>query len=387
MGYGICVAAAYVLPDPSPLSELRIAVKCISFLIKPASSLCNMRCRYCFYADVAEHRQVKSHGVMRADTMRALVDRALALAPDANITFAFQGGEPTVAGLDFFRSFTDYVDAHRDRQRIHYGLQTNAYLIDDEWAAFFAKHRFLIGVSLDGYREMHDWLRPDARGAGTYGRVMSAIGSLRNTGVDFNVLTVLTAPLAKHPQRLYRFYRKQNLDFVQLIPCLPGLDEGDGDEFSLTPRLFASFYQAFFKLWADDLRCGRYMSVTLFDNVTPMFAGYAPQQCGMLGACAPQFVIESSGDVYPCDFYVLDRYRMGNISHDSLEDLAVSDALRSFLAEERRPCAACNDCPFERMCHRNCKRLNVAYYDEDYCGYRAFLEFATPEMIQIARSL
>lgn len=362
-------------------------MKHISFLIKPASSLCNMRCRYCFYADVSAHREVKSHGVMQPQTMRALIDRALGLGDDAEITFAFQGGEPTLAGLDFFRSFTRYVSDHRDKQTVRYALQTNGYLVDEEWAKFFHEHNFLVGVSLDGYRDLHDWLRPDATGTGTYDRAMKAIDALRAAEVDFNVLTVLTAQLAKHPQKVYKFYRRHNLDYVQLIPCLPGFDDEEGDEFSLTPEAFASFYKAFFRLWTEDFRRGHYMSVTLFDNVIPLFRGFPPQQCGMLGRCAPQFVVESNGDVYPCDFYVLDQYRCGNVETDSLEDMATCDALKAFLAEPRRDCSQCGTCPFERMCHKNCKRLNVAYYRRDYCGYRDFLEYAAPAMQQIARSL
>lgn len=361
-------------------------MKRISFLIKPASSLCNMRCRYCFYADVADHRQVRSHGVMRPATARALIDRALALGEDADITFAFQGGEPTLAGLDFFRAFTAYVEEHRMRQTIHYALQTNGYLVDDEWAAFFREHDVLVGVSLDGDAELHDWLRPDAAGEGTFSRVMDAIALLRREGVQFNILTVLTDQLARHPQRLYRFYRAQGFDYVQLIPCLPGLD-GESDAYSLEPEAFASFYKTFFRLWAADYRAGRPMSVTLFDNLVPMFAGHRPQQCGMLGACAPQFVVEGNGDVYPCDFYVLDRYRLGNVVTDTLEDMATAPALAAFLNEPRRACSACADCPFEGICHRNCKRMNVSYYRADWCGYRDFLEYAAPAMAQIARTL
>ena len=131
-------------------------MKHISFLIKPASSLCNMRCRYCFYADVSAHREVKSHGVMQSQTMRALIDRALGLGEDAEVTFAFQGGEPTLAGLEFFRDFTRYVSDHRINQTIHYALQTNGYLVDKEWAEFFHENNFLVGFSLDGYRDLHN---------------------------------------------------------------------------------------------------------------------------------------------------------------------------------------------------------------------------------------
>ena len=121
-------------------------MKHISFLIKPASSTCNMRCRYCFYADVAEHRETANHGVMEAPCAEAIIDAAFALGPDTEVTFAFQGGEPTCAGLEFFRSFCAHVDEARERQTVHYAIQTNGYVIDDTWAEFLAEHDFLVGV-------------------------------------------------------------------------------------------------------------------------------------------------------------------------------------------------------------------------------------------------
>ncbi len=361
-------------------------MKYISFLIKPASSLCNMRCRYCFYYDVADHREVRSHGIMQEDTMQALIERALGLDGEADITFAFQGGEPTVAGIDYFRAFTSYVDAHKQRQTIHYALQTNATLLDEEWVALFQQQQFLIGVSLDGYAALHDHLRKDAAYEGTFKRVMRSVELLKRAKVDFNILTVLSSYVSAHPQKLFSFYQKHDLKYIQFIPCLAGLDEQES-EFSLHPRQFASFYKVFFDLWYREYVKGNVISVTLFDNVIPMFAGYPPQQCGMLGHCAPQFVVESNGDVYPCDFYVLDQYRCGNVRENTLLELATCETMKGFLKEPRRSCAACGDCPFEGMCHRNCKRLNSAYYDDRYCGYRELLEYAGERMQQIARTL
>ena len=361
-------------------------MKYISFLIKPASSLCNMRCRDCFYYDVADHREVRSHGIMETATMEALIDRALGLDDEADITFAFQGGEPTVAGISYFRAFTSYVDAHRKRQTIHYALQTNGTLLDEEWAALFQRYHFLIGVSLDGYALLHDHLRKDAQYEGTFGRVMKSIALLKRANVDFNILTVLSSYVSAHPQKLFAFYQKHDLKYIQFIPCLAGLDEKES-EYSLHPKQFASFYKVFFDLWYKEYCKGNVISVTLFDNVIPMFAGYPPQQCGMLGQCAPQFVVESNGDVYPCDFYVLDEYCCGNIQTHSLIELVSCETMKRFLKEERRACAACQDCPFAGMCHRNCKRLNAAYYDETYCGYREWLTYAKDRMIAIARTL
>lgn len=361
-------------------------MKYISFLIKPASSLCNMHCRYCFYSDVSNHRLTKSYGIMNEVVMHAIIDRALALSDDAHITFAFQGGEPTLAGLTYFKAFTTYVDEHKKQQTIHYALQTNAILLDEEWADFFFVHKFLIGISLDGYAKIHDYFRVDNDNQETFKIVMKSIKLLKEKGVEFNILSVLNSTLAKHPQKLFSFYLKHDLKYVQFIPCIPGLDEKN-NPYSLSPKQFASFYKKYFDLWLDELKRGNYMSVTLFDNIIPMFIKRLPQQCGMLGKCAPQFVIESNGDVFPCDFYVLDEYLCGNIVNDDLNGLAQNETLIKFLKEERRSCKACDDCPFINICHRNCKRLNLAYYDDIYCGYRDFLEYAYADMQKIANYL
>ena len=141
-----------------------------------------MRCRYCFYCDVAAHREERSARVMGEDVASAIIDRALAVASDAHISFAFQGGEPTLAGLDFFHSFVARVEEGRENQRVSWALQTNGYLIEEDWAEFFREHGFLIGVSVDAYRDLHDSMRPDAHGAATYARVMSGVRLLRERG-------------------------------------------------------------------------------------------------------------------------------------------------------------------------------------------------------------
>lgn len=345
-----------------------------------------MRCAYCFYRDVADHREHAVRAPMDLSTARAIVDRAFGLGPDAHVSFAFQGGEPTLAGLEFFRSFVAYARERRESQQVSYALQTNGLTITRDWADFFRENGFLVGVSVDAYRELHDSLRNDASLGPTHARVMSSIRTLREAGVEFNVLTVLSAQLARHPQKVFRFLRREGIDYVQFIPCLEGL-EGEGAGYALNPRAFYSFYRTFFDLWLADARSGRLLSVGLFDNVMQLSLGQYPQACGMLGRCAPQFVVESNGDVYPCDFFALDEYRCGNVREDSLEAMATCEAMRRFLAEPRRECSDCADCPFEGMCHRNCKRLNAAYYDEGYCGYRAFLEHAYAPLSQVARAL
>ena len=344
----------------------------ISFLIKPASSLCDMNCRYCFYKDVVNHRKNPFYSIMKEDTMHALIDRALASYED--ITFAFQGGEPTLAGLTFYHAFIAYVNQRKTHQNIHYAIQTNGLSINDDWCSFFKKNQFLVGVSLDGYQENHDFLRSDSQGNPTYKKVMHSIDRLKKHAVDTNILIVLTSYLAKHPQKLFQWILQHQFYYVQLIPCLAPLDESS--PYALTPSLFVSFYKAFFNLWFEEVEKGNYISITLFDNLILLFQHRRPQSCGMCGNCSFQSVIEANGNVYPCDFYALDEYVCGNIKTDDVTAMMQSDGAKAFLRRPKRISKACMNCPFEFICHQNCKRLNIAYFDDHYCGYKDFLKYA-----------
>lgn len=361
-----------------------------SFLIKPASSLCGLRCSYCFYHDVAQSRQQASYGVMAPETADALLRRALAEGGERDeIQFCFQGGEPTLAGLPWFRRFSQKAqELRRPGQRVSYAIQTNAMDLDEDWCRYFREHRYLVGVSLDGFQENHDFFRRTPEGEGTFPRVMAALELLKAHRVEVNILTVLTSRLGEKPQRLFRFYREQGFDHVQLIPCLPSLEGApEMDRWALTPEGFVHFYRGFFDCWYEELQRGRYLSVTLFDNLIPLFLGVPPDQCGMLGQCRPQQVVEGDGAVYPCDFYVLDRYRCGNVRENTLRELEESPAAREFLAGERRSFRGCAACRWQPFCGGGCKRLNAAYFNDRFCAYQQFLDYAGPRMRQVAQAL
>ena len=219
-------------------------MKNVNLLIKPASSLCNLRCRYCFYADVSDNREVKSMGVMSRETAGALIKAAFAAADEHGaVSFAFQGGEPTVAGLDFFRDFVAMVSAFRplDRQ-VSYALQTNGMALNEEWTHFLKENQFLVGLSVDGYRELHDHYRVDTKGEGTYGRVAKALALLQKFEVETNLLCVVTGQCAKHPQKTYASMKKLGVRYLQFIPCLDPLEEQRGRAvYSLTPKLYGDF--------------------------------------------------------------------------------------------------------------------------------------------------
>lgn len=358
-------------------------MKTLSFLLKPASSLCNMRCAYCFYADVSEHRQVKSYGMMTNDTVNALLLRAKEAAPD-DVTFVFQGGEPTLAGLAFFDYFVSAAKTALDGITLHYAIQTNGILLDDAFIAFLKKEHFLVGLSLDGYREIHDYMRKQQGGKDSFRAVLDTYHRLIAAGVDTNILTVVTGPLAKRGEKLWQFYQKNGMDFVQFIPCLEALGEDTKESFALTPRLYGQYLKELFPLWANALKTGKYTSVRLFDNLVRQAAGKTPEMCGMCGRCSPQFVVEADGSVYPCDFYVLDEYRLGSVHTDSLDTMLSHEAMQAFLAPLLPK--ACADCRYVGFCRGGCKRYRTLYLKEEgYCPYADFLDACASDVAAACR--
>ena len=173
-------------------------------LVKPASAACDMACSYCFYRDLAQGRERGCRPVMDRPVMEAVVSRAFEAVPDGTVAFDFQGGEPTLAGLDFFEAFVAEVERRRGGCRVSYAIQTNGLALDERWCEFLGRNRFLVGVSLDGTRSLHDRLRPAADGGATWSRVAASLGRLRRHGVEPAVLCVLSSELARHPQQVYR---------------------------------------------------------------------------------------------------------------------------------------------------------------------------------------
>lgn len=362
-------------------------MKEVSFLIKPASSLCNLRCIYCFYMDEAEMRSQNSYGIMRDETMHRLIEQACSLDVE-QINFCFQGGEPTVAGCEYFHKFINHVNKVNQNKKITYAIQTNGTLINQEWISIFKENDFLVGISLDGFVQNHDFFRKDANQEGTFDRIINNIKLLEDAGINYNILTVLTRRLAQRPNQLFDFYMKYNFKYVQLIPCLPSLESNSiMDRQALRPRDFSEFYKKFFDRWFDEYVDGNYISVTLFDNLIPMYKGLAPSQCGMLGKCQLQMVVEGDGSIYPCDFYVLDTYKCGNINENSLDEIMHAKAAKKFLGYKRELCKECKNCSFINMCHGNCRRLSACYYNENYCGYKDFLQYTYSRMNEIARTI
>lgn len=367
----------------------------LSLLIKPASGSCNMRCRYCFYADETENREVALLGRLSQEDMRIIVDKALAYA-EGDCTIAFQGGEPTLVGLAFYRALTDYVQAHPDakRVRVHYALQTNGYALDEAWADWMAENHVLVGVSLDGPKAIHDQYRLDADGKGTFNRVMATLRLLERRGVDYNILTVVHAGNARRAQQVYSFFKKQGFTYQQYIECLDPIGETPGQrEYSLTPERYGTFLKDRFDAWYLDMKAGRYVYDRYFENLMMILAGQGAESCNMRGVCGPQWVIEADGSVYPCDFYALDEWRLGNILTDSFAQMEAKRQELGFIEWSRRLPEDCRACPWLPLCRNGCRR-NREPVTADASGvnyfcaaYRDFFEYAYPRLTEIYQLL
>jgi len=329
----------------------------LSILIKPASSLCDLRCKYCFYADVTDHREVKSYGIMEEGTADALIKRAFDYA-DPAVTFAFQGGEPTLAGLAYFQYFiTKATDLNTNNIQVNYALQTNGMSITDEMAAFFAKHKFLLGVSLDGPKDIHDMNRVGPGSKGSYKSVKKAIKILEKHKVDFNILTVVNKAVAKHPQKVYQYLTKEGYNYLQFIPCLDDLGEDYGSSpYALVPGDYSHFLCKLFDLWYKDFRSGKRISIRMFDNILQILLGMPPESCDMMGVCSANLVVEADGSAYPCDFYVLDEWKLGMVQDSPLKDLIISEQAQRFVKLSLPRHEKCQACDYLPICRSGCRR-------------------------------
>lgn len=366
----------------------------VGLLLKPASGSCNMRCRYCFYMDEMRHRETASFGMMSQKALQCIVHKAMAYG-EGQVTFGFQGGEPTLAGIGFYRRLMEFERAYaKPGVLVQNTLQTNGYLIDAEWAAFLAKNKFLTGLSIDGPKELHDRNRMDAAGKGTHAKAMRAAQLLHAAGAEFNVLTVVTAQTARTALKTYNYFMRNNLRYMQFIPCIAPLDAtAEEREHALSPAQYAQFLKTLFQRWHYDRMRGEFVFIRYFENLLMLLAGQPPESCGISGRCALQFVVEADGSVYPCDFYVLDEWKLGNLLTDSFEDLIASPRAAEFLRESHAIPEECSICPHFSLCQNGCKRDRLplpegGYGKSQFCeAYQAFFSYATPMLQELLHKL
>lgn len=335
-------------------------------MIKPVSGLCNMRCKYCFYADVVSHRENGNSGIMSIGMLETVVKRGIEAA-EAEIkyrgtcicTFAFQGGEPTLAGLDFYRKLIEFQKKYnKNRIHIENAIQTNGLILseNEQMVKFFAKNRFLVGLSLDGTIDIHDRNRIDANGNGTFERVIKAVELLKKHRCEFNILCVVNKYNALHGKEIYEEFKKRGLRFLQFIPALDEFGLEGQTEFSLTAEDYGQFLCDIFELYYRDFKSADPISIRIFDNYIMMLLGNNAECCGMSGQCSCGNIIEADGNIYPCDFYVLDEYCLGNINDNRLEELWDTYTARNFIKSSLHINDECRKCGYRSICRGGCRR-------------------------------
>ena len=349
----------------------------LSLMIKPASSLCNLSCEYCFYKDVSEHREHLGFGVMEKETAEILIEKSLQYADGENVSFAFQGGEPTIAGLDFFKFFVETVkEKNVKNSKIFYGIQTNGTLVDLEWARFFHDNNFLVGLSLDGDFDGNKF-RKKPSGENSFYKILTTAELLKKHNVEFNILTVLTGFCADNGEKVYKFFRSKGFKYIQFIPCLKPFDSHEESELYMTPEQYGDFLIKVFNLYVKDYVRHNYISIRQFDNWVRLFLKQPVEQCGILGHCTHQYVSEANGNIYPCDFYCTDEYFLGNILETDFATMEKSETAKNFIKESLKIPEKCKNCNVFGLCRAGgCKRTQVS---EDYCiAYKRFFTSCLP---------
>ncbi|HEY1370568.1 MAG TPA: anaerobic sulfatase maturase [Gaiellaceae bacterium] len=371
-------------------------------LAKPTGAVCNLDCSYCFF--LSKEMLYPGSRFRMADELLETYLRQLieAHARSPEVTIAWQGGEPTLMGLDFFRRSVELAELYlRPGQRAAYTIQTNGTLLDPEWAAFFREHGFLVGISIDGPRELHDAYRVNKGGKGSFDDVMRGLGHLREAGVEWNALTTIHAANADHGREVYRFLRDDcGARFVQLIPIIERVAEAsedgtvpwtswrdrplyvqDGSRVtarSVTAEQYGRFLIDVFEEWVR--RDVGEVYVQMFDVALANWYGEPPSLCIHSETCGLALALEHTGDLYSCDHFVEPRYRLGNIRETHMLELVASQRQRQFGVDKRDTLPRyCRECDVRFACHGGCpKDRFIATPDGEpglnyLCeGYKAF---------------
>ncbi|MFQ6130935.1 MAG: anaerobic sulfatase maturase [Armatimonadota bacterium] len=364
----------------------------LSLLVKPASADCNLACRYCFYLSKAElYPETKVHR-MSDEVLERMIQEYLAFQPQM-ASFVWQGGEPTLMGLDFYRRAVELQAKHGQRgQVVANGLQTNGLVLDAEWCEFLREYNFLVGLSLDGPPHVHDHYRRSAAGKGSFERVMGALRPLRESGTEFNLLVMATPVSAPRGRELYDFFRSHNLDFLQFIPCVER-DPATGGiaDYSVTPQGYGQLLCDVFDCWAEDDWRGTY--IRMFNDLLAVYSGQQMPTCIFRDRCGDYVVVEYNGDVYACDFFVEPEWRLGNIMEQPLAEIVASDKFAQFADRKSDYGAPCRSCEWLHLCHGGCPKYRLVSYDDHRAptylcaAYRQLFAHADERLRAMAREL
>ncbi|MEJ2035811.1 MAG: anaerobic sulfatase maturase [Maritimibacter sp.] len=381
-------------------------------MTKPIGPRCNIECSYCYYLEKEKLYPDEKKFRMQADMLERYIRDMIAAQVKAGqntVSFAWQGGEPTMLGLDYFKDLVALQKANcPDGVRIENSLQTNGMLVDDDWAAFFAREGFLIGISIDGPKQIHDRYRRDRAGRPTFDAVMQGLEALKRNGVEFNILTTIHRANAGKGREIYRFLRDLGTRHLQFIPIIerrapdgdlagaPLVDDDPSNtvtEWSVAPKAYGKFLCDVFDQWyRRDI--GR-VFVQYFENQLAQWAGYPATLCVFAETCGGALALEHNGDLFNCDHFVYPEYRLGNIADDDIGELAWSPEAKSFGQAKREGLTKqCLRCEYRFACNGGCPKHRILHSADGEAGHNYFCESNTmffrhagPRLRELAREL
>lgn len=355
-------------------------------MIKPVGSACNLRCAYCYYLD---KEILHSSGVISDQRMERFVSDYIASNVGDEVLFCFHGGEPLLAGLDFYRKVIGWQQKYAGRRRITNTLQTNGTKIDAQWAEFFAEHDFLIGISIDGPEEVHN-----ERRGNSWAAAMRGLECLKRASVEFNTLSAVSSASAGRGAEIYDFLKSIGSRYMQFLPVAEFLDDGhiaaragEVAPWSIEAKEWGRFLIDVFDRWVTS-DVGQYF-VTTFDAVLAGYCSVQPGICAFGENCGSAVVVEHTGDVYSCDHFVYPHYRLGNIDSQSLGAMVRSGEQFRFGATKSDSVGAkCRACLYLPICHGECPKHRDEKGDNVLCdGYVAFFRHSRPYFEQMRELL
>jgi len=361
------------------------AIKPFHIMCKPVCGVCNLDCAYCYYTMKPRELYPDVEKFMMTDEVLESYTKQYLETMPVRCEFGWQGGEPTLAGLEFFQKAAEFQKKYtKPGQVVTNALQTNGTLLDDAWCEFLAANNYLVGISLDGPPQWHDTFRRDRGNNPTFHRAWAGVELLRTHGVEFNVLVTLNSVNAPHAGDIYRYFANRGIQYVQFIPILERTGDDEPTDFSCTAEQFGNFMLDVFDLWAS--RDVGNVSERLIDNVLHQLIYGQASTCCYADRCANAHVLEFNGDLYVCDHFVYKEWCIGNIMERPLAELVRDDLLDKFAELKTESPAKCRDCEFFPFCRGGCpKHHRPIGRDPErfnhFCeGYKKFFREALPEL-------
>lgn len=362
-----------------------------SLLIKPSGPDCNLNCTYCFYLDKSElFPEEKTHR-MSVKVLEELIKQTMIQSPP-QISFGWQGGEPTLMGLSFFRKAVEFQEKYGKGKSVGNGLQTNGILINQEWANFLAKYNFLVGLSLDGPEHIHNHYRITKNGKGTWSKVHNSAKLLLNSGVATNALVVVNDYSVNFPEEIYNYHKELGLNYMQFIPCVETdpTNKNKAAEFSVSDEKYGEFLNKIFDLWHEDIKDGdAAVSVRYFDSVFHRYVGMEAPECTLAKECGTYLTVEHNGDVYSCDFFVENDWKLGNVLTHKLDEMLNSTRQETFGNMKAELPEECKTCKWLMKCHGGCTKDRIRDPQDKgsnhFClSYKMFFEHADEKLTVLA---